>query len=437
MAYQLKDSGLALEVVTCVMVDEDGESIVELGGNNVSVHENVTIGTGAWKGKTYKYFQTSGSSWSAYNVRVNSPYKEAGTQGDGLCLFAAVAGAGNGANNRVFASLGSVSAPNSTYGLARFGAGGPLRVSSGSSSPFGLGSTNLPTDMTTAFSIAGNIRTDSSKTYGMPYFGLEAGDIAADADVESVGDSAKTASILVNIGGTDSQGYQDAKFYIVVLFKRELTISELQSLHNDWFGTLIETGVEEPATISVAPKNFSLSIGGQQTITATRSEPAPAEGATYSVEVGNENVLQPSTDELVFGEGEDEKTFTLTALSPGSSTFTVIDDSDPDINDGGTVEVTATLKLKVLVDASAKGATGVSGIVFEEPAPGTIAGPEIGEFTDQAFEDELEDGKAVIKIPVTEFGGDMLSTEDAVAVCLRDDTHTTGIITQDVSIIEE
>jgi hypothetical protein len=94
-------------------------------------------------------------------------------------------------------------------------------------------------------------------------------------------------------------------------------------------------------------------------------------------------------------------------------------------------------KLKVQVHPSAASATGIEGVVYQSSAG--IAGPEIGEFTGKAFEATTEGAgeteRAILKVPVTDFGGGSLAVNDTVAVCVRNTLNTTGIIPG--TVIEE
>ena len=101
--------------------------------------------------------------------------------------------------------------------------------------------------------------------------------------------------------------------------------------------------------------------------------------------------------------------------------------------DGDYTESTATKYLKVLTHSSAAGASGVGGIVWASSAG--IAGSEIGEFTGKTFETELESGKAVLLVPVTDFGGSALTTSDTPVALVRNTTKTTGIVS--CTVIEE
>jgi len=84
--------------------------------------------------------------------------------------------------------------------------------------------------------------------------------------------------------------------------------------------------------------------------------------------------------------------------------------------------------LYVEADPSAAGATGVSGAVFASPDGSDLVGPKIGEFTGENFEAALVDGKAVLKVAVSAFGGTGLLLADTPVVLLRNSTYTTGFV---------
>jgi hypothetical protein len=111
-----------------------------------------------------------------------------------------------------------------------------------------------------------------------------------------------------------------------------------------------------------------------------------------------------------------------------------------DLDTSGTIEppiVTAVKKLKVLVHPDAASATGVEGIVWNASAG--IAGAEYGEFTGKTFEATTEGSgdaeRAVLLVPVADFGGGALNVDDVVPCLVRNATYTTGLITG--TVIEE
>lgn len=91
-------------------------------------------------------------------------------------------------------------------------------------------------------------------------------------------------------------------------------------------------------------------------------------------------------------------------------------------------------KLKLKLEAAAAGATNISGVVWAAQT-GAIAGAEIGEFTGQTFEAVLEGGEAVLKVPVSAFGGGSLTLSDTPVALVRNATNTSGIVS--CTVIDE
>ena len=94
----------------------------------------------------------------------------------------------------------------------------------------------------------------------------------------------------------------------------------------------------------------------------------------------------------------------------------------------------ANKKLKISIRPTAAGASGVQGVVFSAPAGSNMTGTtRYGEFADKTFEAVTEGTgiaeRAVLKVPVTDFGGSALAVDDVVAVCVRSPAAnlTTGI----------
>ena len=94
-----------------------------------------------------------------------------------------------------------------------------------------------------------------------------------------------------------------------------------------------------------------------------------------------------------------------------------------------------TKKIKVLLHPDATGDTGVAGVVFAAPPGSDITGAKIGEFSGQAFEATTESGQAVLKVPVSAFGGGALSVGASVRVYLRNSTDGSTMATG--TVIEE
>lgn len=94
-----------------------------------------------------------------------------------------------------------------------------------------------------------------------------------------------------------------------------------------------------------------------------------------------------------------------------------------------------TRKLKLLAHSGAQSDTGIAGVVFAAPSGSDITGAKIGEFTGKSFEGTLEGGEAVLKVPVSDFGGSALTTSDTPVALVRNSTDTTGLIA--ATVIEE
>jgi hypothetical protein len=104
--------------------------------------------------------------------------------------------------------------------------------------------------------------------------------------------------------------------------------------------------------------------------------------------------------------------------------------------DHPTITYATSRFLKILVHPDAASASAVEGIVW---AAGGIAGAEIGEFTGAEFEAETEGSgdaeRAVLLVPVADFGGGSLSVDDVVPCLVRNATFTSGLTTG--TVIEE
>lgn len=91
--------------------------------------------------------------------------------------------------------------------------------------------------------------------------------------------------------------------------------------------------------------------------------------------------------------------------------------------------------LKVQVHDNALGEFAVNGVVFQSPSVGNICGARIGEFTNFAFGSATENGFAVLRVPLSNFGGESLTPTDTPVVLVRNQTSTTGIIP--ASVVDE
>lgn len=130
---------------------------------------------------------------------------------------------------------------------------------------------------------------------------------------------------------------------------------------------------------------------------------------------------------------------TATALSSASAAISPTDDTGRRDQISLALRgaaVVLTKKLKLLANSSAASATGVAGVVFSAPTGTNITGTtRYGEFTGKTFESALESGKAVLKVPVADFGGTALTTASTPVALVRNTINTTGIVS--CTVIEE
>lgn len=246
-----------------------------------------------------------------------------------------------------------------------------------------------------------------------------------------------------HIGGVNGQGYQPGKWHIIAVFDTPRTLGQLQALHDDWFSTLIDaasgpvltspTGTATgttTATIGATTDTATGTLYGFVSTSATPPAAATLKAGTGAAWAGSAAVSSTGA-----------KTLSATGLSAGTGYYAHLlhNDGANDSNIVTSAQFTTTAltkKLKLLAHADAQGDTGVAGAVWEAPTGSDITGPnKYGEFTGKTFEASLEGGKAVLKVPVADFGGSALTTSDTPVALVRNATNTTGIIS--CTVIEE
>ncbi len=239
MAYTLLSSGIATNLLMCVAIDSDGTTIKEFVSSDVNSNKTVTsvaVGASSWKGTNRGYFQTSGSGSSPNSVQFPSGHRPVwnvvgpGGGGDGGAFFMALAGSTatqSGGNDAWLVDdngIGIISRHTNNTVLELNGAARS-------------GATTIPSDGTTKFSAGANY---AAFTDWQIYYGLESGSLAQDATGSDAG--SLTTTNITGIGGWTGFYSGPAKYHVVCLFNRSLTLVEMQSLHNDWFGTLFDPG---------------------------------------------------------------------------------------------------------------------------------------------------------------------------------------------------
>lgn len=194
-----------------------------------------------------------------------------------------------------------------------------------------------------------------------------------------------------------------------------------------------------PASGDTTPPTLSAPVGSATasttaTVGATTNE---GNGTLYAVVTGS--ATQPSIAQIKAGNDHTgsaavwsgnvavsstgAKTLNATGLTAGSSYYVHLVHSDAATNDSNRVTSSQwtqlVKKVKLKLALAAAGET-VDGIVWANQS-GAIAGAEIGEFTGQTIGtgSGADAGLAVLKVPVSVFGGGSLSVGDTVQVYVR------------------
>jgi hypothetical protein len=248
MAYTLKASGIATNLTFCFAIDSDGTTPKEFVSSDVDTNKTydtgvlASVAAATWKSVSRGYLVTTSNGAFDFNgVRFASGHRPSmDTSGSSSCFFACN-GASAGSTVKTFFgddSTNSYVARNSTDK-------GVLVV--GARTAGNAGTTSLPTDGTTKFSFG--VSNDNASAGKVYYYGLESGSLAADGG--TTGDNGFGSNVNIHaIGGAAGQGNQPFKPFICARFNRVLTLTEFQSLHDDWFGTLFDSGALAPRIVT-------------------------------------------------------------------------------------------------------------------------------------------------------------------------------------------
>lgn len=246
MSYTLKTTGLAAIATSIIAVDEDGTTIRDFVSSArtsaFTVDAAVTTGTSSWKGTARNYFQTLSAPGDSFKgITIGSGQEipiNCGVGHTGIGVFIACAGAGAPGFYGVIMAQG-------TGPIIRT-SGGKLRQPTGESAQ--AGTTTIPSDGTTKFAMGISFLYGSTWTN---YYGLESGSLAADGTGTDAGNGGDT--LINSIGGASGFGSLPAKYHIMVVIPRPMTLAEEQSLHNDWFGTLFDVVTDTTAPTLTSP----------------------------------------------------------------------------------------------------------------------------------------------------------------------------------------
>lgn len=465
MAYTLKATGLAAEATTKVVlaVDEDGTLKEFKNGWTPSAgltkHADVTTsGTASFRGAgTKKYFQTGNASGVpkgvAFTTNVDLTTRTSNRGFTVVCVMAGFSGQSSSQPSALAylhrSADATASGDNETFRI-KTGTGVPQIYFGG----VGIdGSTALPLDGTTKFTVAYRYLNSGTEqgvaAGGQTFYCLEsaAGSSMSKVPASPDGSGFQPSGVpsLTGVGGvfqpdnhatTPGAGVShsaDGKYLLWAAFDRILTDAEIQGIHDDWFGTLFDAATPPPAAPTIGTTTAISNTGA--TINWTDNS---ADETGFKVEWSPSpySVWTPASNSPAAANATSLAISGLTA----ATTYKARVASTNAGGDSAWVETAAFTttntirKLKLKVDASAAGATGISGVVWAAQS-GAIAGAEIGEFTGQTFEAVLEGGQAVLKVPVSAFGGGSLTVSDTPVALVRNATNTSGIVS--CTVIEE
>ena len=315
MAYTLKASGLATNLIACVAVDQDGTTIKDFVGSAITLGTGVaaSVSTATWKGVSRGTFATTANgSFNFHGVTWNTPPSVVEDDADGMSVFAAFAGSSANSNNSPWVQIGAGNTSNT--GLAAVTGKATYSVSGGTRAQT---TTNIPTDGTTKFAVGVTYRSGASSA---ALYGLESGSMSQEASAGSDGGFGGSRT-LHQLGGAAGNGNQPARYFIACVFNRILTTAEMQSLHDDWFGVLFDAPV---GTVLSAPTVVSTG-NGIATVRVTTDTP-PSGSSTLAVRTRAAaapawtapEVLASPTATLTSG-ASGARDFSLTGLTNGTA----------------------------------------------------------------------------------------------------------------------
>lgn len=259
-SYELRTDGLAADLTYCIMVDSDGLTIRDfksaLVTADMAVAAEVGRGLSSWKGEDRSFFSTKANgSFNFFGITfgTNKPPLDLS---DGVGFFAATAGARPGSGTQS-------SCINGSLGVNRRASDGFL-VLHQSAGDRHVGTTVLPIDDTTKYSIAANYQASVSARV---FYGLESGSLSANSTAANPGGFGSNGGTVTVLGGVNGSGHWASRWHIVCGFNRPLTESEYQSLHNDYFSELFETAAGGTPqilvpTVDITDGDWEASNGG-------------------------------------------------------------------------------------------------------------------------------------------------------------------------------
>lgn len=272
MPLTLKTSGLATTASVIVVPNDNGvvtewvsssvNSTMTLQDNTgANISGNTVSTTSTWKGVSRHYFETfNNGTFNFYGLRFGTNKPTFATNGsNGLSIF--IAFAGSGAGNSGSNGAGAIIADSGDAQILNRNASNKLNwfVASGDR---GQGTTTIPTDGTTKFSLGTSYLGTGNPLVQAFYYGLESGSLAADGTAGGLGPIG-SSSTLVGVGGWNGQGHWPAKIHAFCVWPTVLSLSDFQSLHTDFIGTLFDVAVTTRAGTNYLQRPH-MGVGSQQ-----------------------------------------------------------------------------------------------------------------------------------------------------------------------------
>lgn len=268
MAYILKTTGLATKLKSCVGVDEDGVTVKDFVTGNVAVqHASVAVpktGTSTWKGVARNWFRTDygASVPETQGITWTTP-PPAFVGATGLSFWCAANTMAGLASQTIWAC-----ADGNNTGL-RFSATGNMEAYA-SGVFLATSTTAIPAATKVSFGL--QMKLSAS---GLQFFrGLESGTLSADGTYNDPG--AVGNQVLNSFGGRYGHGSVPGEYFIACWFEDAalITEAEMQSLHNDWFGTLFQASaagftVNGGLVASLTPNGAIIVSTGTRFVTET------------------------------------------------------------------------------------------------------------------------------------------------------------------------
>ena len=236
MAYTRKTTGLGAVCVNLLIVDDDDTTVVDIGSaaSTFTVHANVTIEDGTWSTYSPKAFETKqNGTFNFYGITFdsNKPVTKHGQTETGSGAFICGYPGANSGNNRYWIDATNAASfgINSSNEIVIERNGGVLAVTSGAS---------LSDDLSTAYALGYNYEYDAANGEQI-FFDTDGGTKSAwDIDQTST-TQGSDAQDWDGIGGDAGQGNAVIRAMCIANFSRQLTLTEMQDLRDDWWGELI------------------------------------------------------------------------------------------------------------------------------------------------------------------------------------------------------